>query len=372
MSAVEGLRCRHAFEYACVHANGDVVCSMIDGRGDFVLGNVTERSLVDILTGRRAEELRRLVLSTEGSYCPGVGRNCPLKSIPTASRDRTPVALRFLGVEPTTACRLRCLTCLVRDFAGDVSWKDAYGHGGASFLLWDGARRMKQEAADELKRRIPRQRGPALLPASRVGALFSRGRPSPGRTGTLTIEVLKRVVTEAGPAVERLDLFGYGETFLYPYLTEALRHVRVTLPSATIAISTGGMDIPRRVEDAIVSERLVDWLVVSLDGCDQESYGRYRVGGDFDLVFSNLTRLYERTSGTGIRVVWQYVVFRWNDRDEQLNRAIAMAEERGIELQFDFSRTWGHSRRSPDRLRYLTPFLRPCIGLAGEPRQNGW
>ncbi len=48
------LRCRHAFESAAVHANGDVVCSIIDGRGDFVLGNVLTQSLGEILNGPRA------------------------------------------------------------------------------------------------------------------------------------------------------------------------------------------------------------------------------------------------------------------------------------------------------------------------------
>jgi hypothetical protein len=65
----EGLRCRHAFEYAVVHGNGEVVCSIIDGRGDFVLGNVHQQSLSEILDGPAARELRRLVLSTPGSYC---------------------------------------------------------------------------------------------------------------------------------------------------------------------------------------------------------------------------------------------------------------------------------------------------------------
>jgi hypothetical protein len=37
---IMSVRCRHAFEFVCVHANGDVVCSIIDGRGDFVIGNV--------------------------------------------------------------------------------------------------------------------------------------------------------------------------------------------------------------------------------------------------------------------------------------------------------------------------------------------
>jgi endonuclease IV len=71
-------------------------------------------------------------------------------------------------------------------------------------------------------------------------------------------------------------------------------------------------------------------------------------------------------------VIWQYVVFRWNDRDEQFRRAIAMAEERGIQICFDFAHTWGRSRRRPDDLRYLTPYLKPFTALPGEPRQDGW
>ena len=52
------LRCRQAFEGLCVHANGDVVCSIVDGRGEFVLGSVYEQSLGEILAGDRAKELR--------------------------------------------------------------------------------------------------------------------------------------------------------------------------------------------------------------------------------------------------------------------------------------------------------------------------
>lgn len=58
MGDARRLRCRHAFEFVCVHANGDVVCSIIDGRGDFVIGNIYEQSLTKIFTGARARELR--------------------------------------------------------------------------------------------------------------------------------------------------------------------------------------------------------------------------------------------------------------------------------------------------------------------------
>src|SRR5216684_3002231 len=326
MNEVRGLRCRHAFEFACVHANGDVVCSIIDGRGDFPIGNVYQQSLTDMFAGARAQELRRLVLSTGDSYCAAIGKHCPLKSIPFEAGEDPRVRIRFLAIEPTTACDLRCLSCPVRDFTGDVTWRDAYRDGGVSFLLWDSLRRSKQHAADGMRRAFPllNHRTPAQL--GRRAAQLLRGRIPKSRTGTLPIDVLKRVVIEAGP-VERMDLFNYGEPFLYRHLVDALRHIRQTLPATTIAMSTDGMQVREEVESAIVRERLLDWLIFSIDGCDTESYQRYRIRGTFDVAFANLVRFHRHAVGTGIRVLWQYVVFRWNDRDDQFKRAIALAAE---------------------------------------------
>jgi len=48
-SAEPGVRCRHAFEAVCVHANGEVVCSIIDGRGDFVLNVSVDVSSIALI-----------------------------------------------------------------------------------------------------------------------------------------------------------------------------------------------------------------------------------------------------------------------------------------------------------------------------------
>ena len=368
-----GRRCRHAFEYAVVHGNGDVVCSIIDGRGDFVIGNVHQHSLQNILAGPRAQELRRLVLSTGDQYCAAVGRHCALKTLSVdTTEDVPPVKLRYLAIEPTSACDLRCLSCPVRDFSRDVTWRDSYRDGGLSFFLWDSVRRSKQHVADWARHTIPglATKTPEQL-GRRLNALL-RGRVSKARNGTLPIEVIKRVVEEAGPDIERVDFFQYGEPFLYRHLVEGLSHVRQTMPSAQIAISTDGMQLREPMESTILDERLLDWVIFSIDGCDEESYARYRIRGRFESAFDNLVRFNRRARDRGIQVSWQYVVFRWNDRDDQFRRAIAMAEQNGLVLHFDFAFNWGRSRRRADDLRYLTPYLKPFTALPGEERREGW
>jgi MoaA/NifB/PqqE/SkfB family radical SAM enzyme len=358
-------RCRHAFETVCVHANGEVACSIIDGRGDFVLGNVHEQSIRDVFDGPRYRELRRWVLSTADRFCPAIGKLCPLKTVPLRAGEREPAsAIRFVQIEPTTACDLRCLACPVRDFSPAVRWHHAWRDGGLAFLAWDGLRRAKQHAADALRRGFRRlDAEPPRL--GRLAALL-RGRIPRRRTGTLPLEVLERVVSDLPRSVERVDLFNYGEPFLYAPLVPALRHVRTALPGAVVALSTDGMPVREPVEDALIGERLVDWIVFSIDGCDAPTYSRYRVGGRFETVFRNLLRFHGKAQGRGVHVVWQYVVFRWNDRDEQLRRALAMARQHGLVLWFDFSRTWGRSRRRASDLGYLVPHLRPDTSLPGQ------
>jgi hypothetical protein len=358
-------RCRHVFETVCVHANGDAVCSIIDGRGDFLLGNVHDQSIAEIFHGARYEELRRLVVSTTDTYCRAIGKHCPLKTTPIEDGGHVPApSIRFLQLEPSTACDLRCLSCPVRDFDASIGWRDAYHDGGLAFLAWDGPRRLKQHVADAARAYVP---GLAGIPPSALGraaATLMRGRVPKSRNGTLPIETVRRVLSEAGPQVERVDFYNYGEPFLYRHLVGGLRHARAVMPAAALAISTDGLQVRAPVEDQIVDERLLDWLIFSIDGSDQESYARYRIRGDFDVAMANLTRVRDKAAGSGMHVIWQYVVFRWNDRDDQLGRAIDRAARIGVPIWFDFARsTWGRSERKRAGLEYLRPYLRPETDL---------
>ncbi len=359
------VRCRNAFETACVHANGDVVCSIIDGRGDFPLGNVYKESLSAIFDGARYRKLRQLVLSTDDSYCRAIGKHCPLKVEPVRSGEIVPCGpIRFLQIEPTTACDLRCLGCLVRDFDPSIGLRAAFRDGGVAFSIWDGGRRLKHLAADAACRFLPGLRRLEPWQLGRTGAFLLRRSVGGGRTGLLPLDALRRVAAEAGPAVERVDLFNYGEPFLYPPLLDALRHIRAVMPETRVVVSTHGMGANAPVEDALIDERLLDWLIFSIDGADGESYRRYRVRGQFEVAFRNLTRVHGKAAGTGLHVVWQYVVFRWNDSDTQLQGALERAERLGLTIWFDFARsTWGRSRRKARDLQYLMPHLRPETDL---------
>jgi MoaA/NifB/PqqE/SkfB family radical SAM enzyme len=301
-----------------------------------------------------------------------VGRRCPLKTIPVDNTDTVPTTLRYLMIEPTTACDLRCLSCPVRDIAGDVTWSDAWPDGGLGFALWDGARRAKQHTADRVRRLLPMFGLSEEATRQPITSQLLRGRMRRDRGGTLPIDVVKRVISDAGSDLARIDLFNYGEPFLYRPLVEALKHIRAVAPTTDIAISTDGLQVRPEIQSTLIEERLLDWIIFSVDGIDQETYGRYRIRGSFERAFRTMVRFNEDARDSGIRVIWQYVVFRWNDADAHLRRAMAMAEAAGLRLQFDFAHTWGRSRRRPDELQYVRDHLRPFTALPGESRRDGW
>lgn len=352
------MRCWHAFEHMCLLANGDVACSICDGRADFVLGNVYSESPTVIFNGPRYRTLRRLMLQGEGPFCPATGRNCLLKDVEEDENDpEAHKTVRSLQIEPTTACNLRCLTCLVRDIH---PVRGQGGDGDLRFRLWDRARRAKQGLAPMLRQL------PGLDGSSRHGplrALLARGRMRDDRGGTLPLPVIEAVIDDLHEGLERIDFFNYGEPFLYPHLLDALRHARRRCPQATMAISTNGLPITEDTEEAIISEGLVDWILFSIDGVDADAYAFYRAGGCLRTAWNHLLRFRQKARSSGVHVVWQYLVFRWNDTDRELQTALELAEEHGLTLWFEFVRTWGRSKRSGRDLAWLRPSLKPGTSL---------
>ena len=76
----------------------------------------------------------------------------------------------------------------------------------------------------------------------------------------------------------------------------------------------------------------IDEFVCSVDGVDQSSFEAYRVGGDFARARHFMEGLCRaRARGAGIRVVWRYVLFEHNDRDEHLELLAGLASDIGVD-----------------------------------------
>ena len=148
--------------------------------------------------------------------------------------------------------------------------------------------------------------------------------------GKMRVEDFKRLVDATGRHVFMMMLWNQGEPYLNEGFNEMVRYAHQR--GIFTFTSTNGHFI--RDDDAApaVVESGLDELIVSVDGVDQETYARYRVGGSLDVVFDGIRRVLraraEASSRTPV-VNLQFIVMRHNE--SQMEMAERLAEDLGVD-----------------------------------------
>lgn len=289
------LLCKAVFEEVCVLGNGDVVCSCADSVGLRVYGNIREKPLEEILAGPMYREIREWQLQSKPDrWCPVLGEDCPLRVTRATPLDTVEGRLpKMLQLEPTSHCNLKCPACPVTEFHNDPRF-----------------------AAD--------------------------------RTGMLSLEEMIGIF-EAVPSLEKVLFYNYGEAFVHPEALPMLRWIREHRPGMLIHISTNGIALtPARIRE-VVAGRLVDRMLFAIDGARPESYAKYRVGGKLERALGAMREMVAETERQGVRshyeIWWQYILFEWNDSDEEIAEARAIAAEVGVPIEWVVTHTQGRSQR---------------------------
>jgi MoaA/NifB/PqqE/SkfB family radical SAM enzyme len=153
------------------------------------------------------------------------------------------------------------------------------------------------------------------------------------QTGMLDVDLFKRVVDEAGSDLGRIDFFNYGEAFLHKRAIEMCEYIKSRFPHIYLYTSTNGLmfteDSARRLARSGIDE-----VTFSIDGASQDTYEKYRQRGKFDIAIRNLRAMADEKQRLrrDLPVLnWRYILFSWNDSDEEMDRARKLAMEIGID-----------------------------------------
>src|ERR1700674_5873233 len=166
-------------------------------------------------------------------------------------------------------------------------------------------------------------------------------------------EKLLREIAEAGVAIASVAFVGYAEPLFNSRTPDMVRMARTIAPAAHLYLDTNANFGERRAEE--LSDCGLDEIRLGLDGMDQDSYATYRENGDFAKAFAFARQLAAaiRRKNSPTRAVWKYILFRHNDRDDQILAAIRMAEEIGLPIMFDLTIGEIASSRTMDDIRGL-------------------
>jgi Radical SAM superfamily len=173
------------------------------------------------------------------------------------------------------------------------------------------------------------------------------------------------------PDLEVIEYFDYGEPFIHRDTVAFLREVRRMRPGCRIVTNTNGTVMTPEQIRAIATESLLDRVVFSIDGAYAESYRKYRIGGSFSKAFGKMKALADacRAAGThckyspgvsgSVQITWQYILFEWNDSDEELALARELAQSVDVPIEWIITSGYGASKRflhgSAEAMRLMDP-----------------
>jgi MoaA/NifB/PqqE/SkfB family radical SAM enzyme len=270
--------CSWPFSIAVMLCDGRVVCGCADPYAKRVLGDMRQTTLNAIWHGPVTTKLRSDLNQGGAAFCG----DCPLK-LPLADDD--PIPQRDLNVaafpnrlyiECTAACNISCFQACCAPETGITRTRQA------GMLDWD---------------------------------------------------IFTKVVDEAGSSLVRIDFFNYGEAFLHKRAVEMCEYIKTRFPHIYLYTSTNGLALNEEKARRLVHSG-IDEVTFSLDGASQETYARYRQRGKFDIAIANLRAMTDEKAKSGRDVPhlnWRYILFNWNDSDEEMDRARALAREVGVD-----------------------------------------
>ena len=174
--------------------------------------------------------------------------------------------------------------------------------------------------------------------------------------GNLKQATLNLLLDELGPYAINTQYFNWGEPLLNKNTPQFIEASRRFLMRTSISTN---LSIPFDAEALVASG--LDFLVMSIDGATAATYGKYRVGGNFELVLSNIARLVEarkRLESKTPFIVWQYLLF--DHTIPEMDQAAKLARQLGVD-RINFAEPYDVSNHDPTITKPAKPMVHHLV-----------
>src|SRR6185436_1470421 len=235
--------CTWPWEMLVMLCDGRIVCGCADPYAKRVIGDARTHTIEEIWRGDKLTGLRRDMNAAGSEFCG----DCPLK------RPLEP------GEEPT------------------IHGLDVGRHPGRMFIECTAACNISCHQA---------------ICAPETGITKTQ------QAGMLDFDLFKKVIDEVGPSLGRIDFFNYGEAFLHKRAVEMCEYIKSNHPHIYVYTSTNGLALTEAQARRIVHSG-IDEVTFSIDGATQESYGKYRQRGRFDVAIRTLEAMADEKKKAG-------------------------------------------------------------------------
>lgn len=150
----------------------------------------------------------------------------------------------------------------------------------------------------------------------------------------MPIEKYKALIDEASGKAQHLTLFLFGEPLLHKHILEMARYASAL--GMHINLSTNANTPINHELAGKIAQSGINNLTISLDGADQETYNKYRSGGDFNKVLKATNILTEAKNNypqSKMKITLQSVITKYNE--SQRNKLIKLAKTMGADAYYE-------------------------------------
>ncbi len=133
--------------------------------------------------------------------------------------------------------------------------------------------------------------------------------------GKISLEFFKKIVDEVYKKTFYLNLYLQGEPFIHPDIIEMLEYA--VNKKMFVCISTNGHFLDSETCSKIVKSG-IQKLIISLDGATEETYLKYRIGGDFNKVtvgIKNLSDSKKKLKSNTPEIIIQMLINKYNEHE---------------------------------------------------------
>ena len=159
------------------------------------------------------------------------------------------------------------------------------------------------------------------------------------KKGFMGLSLYKEIINQLKNNITSINMYSWGEPLLNPdfvsmveYSKQVNNHIRITT-STNLNISDD------KLLAALINSG-IDEIIVSCDGASEESYSKYRVNGDYNLVIRNMKFIVSLLGQSNKKtdIIWNFLVFKHNE--QEIDAAKEIAESIGVSLRISKMRTF--------------------------------
>ena len=199
-----------------------------------------------------------------------------------------------------------------------------------------------------------------LCPSCPVGNGLARQWPN------MAFDMYARIIDLCGQTLEQLSLFNYGEPLLCRDIDRYVLYAK-DAGIERVIIHTNGMLLSKQMGEKIIDAGL-DRLTVSVDAVDADTYVKYRIGGDFTALLTNIRQfiaLREQAGKTLPQVEGQFIVMSHNEH--QISDFAVLCRQLGVDVVSVKTYNANMDLKQDHRHDHFEPLNRALLRQQGYP-----